>query len=176
VVVVALGLAGIALTVGAPSATPAIGIVLGLAAAVGTAAFILGGRHLMMQSSLQPIELLTLGYVGPSIGLLIAAGVRDVEVPSATALGYAAGLTLVGTVLASILFYAAVPAIGAGPASLLCTVEPLVSVLLAYVVLDESLSATQLAGGALILTSVVALTLPLRRWRRSEEPVLTPEV
>jgi drug/metabolite transporter (DMT)-like permease len=60
-----------------------------------------------------------------------------------------------------ILFYGAVKLVGASTASLLATVEPLVAVLLAYVVLDESLEAMQLAGGALILCGVVSLTLPV---------------
>src|SRR5262245_51698236 len=160
--VVALGLAGIALTVGTPSSAPAIGIVLGLAAAIGTAAYILGSRH-AMTSGLEPIPFLFLSYLGPSAAFLLAAAIRGYDEPSGGAYGYAALLVLVSTVLASILFYAAVRSIGAGTTSLLCSVEPLVGVVLAYIVLDESLSAGQLAGGVLILTSVVVLTLPHRR-------------
>lgn len=160
-VVLALGIAGIALTVGAPSSVSALGIALGLAAGVCTAGYILGARHLMA-GPLEPIELVALGYAGPAVGFSIAAGVHGFDVPPATGLGYAAGLVLVGSVLAMILFYSAVKLAGAGTASLLATVEPLVAVLLAYVVLDQSLDATQLAGGALILSSVVALTLPHR--------------
>src|SRR5580765_3099135 len=60
--VVALGLAGIALTVGTPSSAPAIGIVLGLAAAIGTAAYILGSRHAMSRG-IEPIPFLLLSYL-----------------------------------------------------------------------------------------------------------------
>ena len=173
-VVVALGLGGIALTVGAPSSTPAIGIVLGLAAAVGVAAYTLGARHLMAGTSLEPIQLLTLGYLGPAVGVAVAASIRGFHVPSAAGIGYAAGIVLIGTFIASILFYAAVRAVGAGTASLLCTVEPLVSVVLAYLVLDQALSATQLGGGALILSSVVVLTLPRRGSRRQAKAAVRP--
>ena len=49
--------------------------------------------------------------------------------------------------------------IGASTAGLLSTAEPLVTVLLAYIVLDESLTGWQLAGGALIVAGVAALSL-----------------
>ena len=45
--VLVLGLAGIGLTVGAPSSAPTLGIVLGLVAGVCTAGYILGARHLL---------------------------------------------------------------------------------------------------------------------------------
>jgi drug/metabolite transporter (DMT)-like permease len=171
--VVALGFAGIALTVGTPSSAPAIGIVLGLAAAVASAAYILGSRHAMSRG-IQPIPFLLLSYLGPAAAFLVAASIRGYDEPSRTAYGYAALLVLVSTVLASILFYAAVRSIGAGTTSLLASVEPLVSVLLAYVVLGESLSTGQLAGGALILTSVIALTLQERRGREAaSSPAVT---
>ncbi len=172
-VVIALGLAGIALTVGAPSSVSALGIALGLAAGVCTASYILGARHLMA-GPLEPIEIVALGYTGPALGFLVVAGVRGFDVPSAAGLGYAAGLILVGSFLAMILFYGAVKLVGAGTASLLATVEPLTVVLLAYVVLDESLEATQLGGGALIVSSVVALTLPGRSRRAEPAPVTHP--
>jgi drug/metabolite transporter (DMT)-like permease len=172
--VVALGLAGIALTVGTPSSAPAIGIVLGLAAATATASYILGSRHTMSRG-IEPIPFLFLSYLGPAAAFLVAASIRGYDEPSGTAYGYAALLVLVSTVLASILFYAAVRSIGAGTTSLLCSVEPLVSVLLAYIVLDESLSAGQLAGGALILTSVVALMLPQRRRTEAANSPPLPE-
>jgi len=41
--------------------------------------------------------------------------------------------------------------------------EPVVTVILAYLVLDESLTAVQLTGGALVVLSVAALSLERRR-------------
>jgi drug/metabolite transporter (DMT)-like permease len=104
------------------------------------------------------------------VGFAIAAGVRGLEIPSAQAAGYATGLVVVGTFLAMIFFYTAVKLVGAATASLLATVEPLVAVVLAYVVLDESLEPGQLVGGALILGGVAALMLPVRIRGRRPEP------
>jgi drug/metabolite transporter (DMT)-like permease len=44
-------------------------------------------------------------------------------------------------------------------AAILSTVEPLVTVLLALIVLGERLGAIQLLGGALVLAAVVPATL-----------------
>jgi drug/metabolite transporter (DMT)-like permease len=175
-VVLVLGLAGIGLTVGAPSSAPTIGIVLGLVAGVCTAGYILGARHLLHGSSLEAVEMVTLMYAAPAVGLAIAASIHGFHKPQPAAFGWAAALILVSSVLAMTLFYGAVKLVGAGTASLLATVEPLVAVVLAYLVLGESLTRTQLGGGAVILGSVVALTLPERgrRRRRGALPVTHP--
>jgi probable blue pigment (indigoidine) exporter len=118
-----------------------------------------------MRGELEAIELSALMYLLPAIGLSLFGAVHGLHVPSASGLGYAAGLAVVGTVLPMAMFYSAIKLIGAGTTSLLATVEPFVAVLLAYVVLDESLEPVQLVGGALILGAVAALTLPGRRRR-----------
>lgn len=170
-VVLALGLAGVALTVGAPSSAPTIGIVLGLGAGVCTAWYILGARHLLHGSSLEAIEMVALMYALPAVVFAIATPIHGFHAPQAAGFGWALALILVSSVLAMSLFYGAVKLVGAGTSSLLATVEPLVVVVLAYLVLGESLTATQLAGGALILSSVVALTLPARGRRDTQEPL-----
>jgi drug/metabolite transporter (DMT)-like permease len=170
-VVLALGLAGIALTIGAPSSAPPIGIVLGLIAGMCTAGYILGARHLLHRSSLEAIEMMALMYALPAIGFAIATPIHGFHTPQAAGFGWAVALILVSSVLAMSLFYGAVKLVGAGTTALLATVEPLVVVVLAYLVLGESLTATQLAGGALILSSVVALTLPVRGRRDTQEPL-----
>jgi drug/metabolite transporter (DMT)-like permease len=159
-IALALGLGGIALTVGTPASTPVAGVVLGLAAGVCTAAYILGARG-VMRGSVEAVEVVALMFTGPAIGFAIAGSVHGVEIPSSAALGYLAGVVIVGTFLAMILFYGAVKLVGASTASLLATVEPLVAVVLAYVILEESLEPMQLVGGALILCGVASLTLPL---------------
>jgi drug/metabolite transporter (DMT)-like permease len=44
-------------------------------------------------------------------------------------------------------------------ASILSTVEPLVTILLAFVVFGERLGAIQLLGGALVLAAIVPATI-----------------
>jgi drug/metabolite transporter (DMT)-like permease len=159
-IVIALGLGGIALTVGAPSSTPTAGIALGLVAGLCAAAFVLGARQVMSDGSLKPVETLALMLAGPAIGFTVASVVRGFAVPSAGGSACALGLVVLGTVVAPLLFFSAVPKIGAGTTSLLASVEPFVTVVLAYAILHESLTGLQLCGGALILAAVAALSLP----------------
>jgi drug/metabolite transporter (DMT)-like permease len=55
------------------------------------------------------------------------------------------------------LFLASLPRIGAALAALLSTVEPVVTIALAAVILGERLSAVQFVGGALILLAVIVV-------------------
>jgi drug/metabolite transporter (DMT)-like permease len=53
--------------------------------------------------------------------------------------------------------------IGASNASILSTLEPVITVFLAALLLSEKINAMQLVGGGFILTSVILLHLPMRR-------------
>ena len=158
--VVALGFAGIALIVGAPESLSAVGVALGIGGGACIAAVILASRYLMVAKGLTPLWLSALMFTSPAAGLLLAALVKppDFDVGDQAWL-WAAGTVVISVVIPITLFYTGVKLVGAGTAALLGNAEPLVSVLLAYVVLDESLTALQLAGGALIVGSVVLLSL-----------------
>lgn len=59
-------------------------------------------------------------------------------------------------VIGSVALLAAIGDIGPSLARILLTLEPPVTVLLAWLVLSEQLSALQLAGGAVILAAMIA--------------------
>lgn len=77
--------------------------------------------------------------------------------------GWLACLAVVSTVGAISLFFAGLDRVGPTTASILSTVEPVVTVLLAFLVFGETLGAVQLAGGALVIAAVVVLNA---RWNR----------
>lgn len=158
----ALGLGGIVLTVGTPSDVATVGIVLGILAGVSTAGYILGSRF-AMSTNLQSVELTALMVTLPAIAFALSIPLHGWRSPPLDALPFGLALVITGTLIPISLFYAAVKLIGPGMASLLATVEPLTVVLLGYVVLDESLTALQLVGGALIVLSVATLSWPGRR-------------
>lgn len=68
-----------------------------------------------------------------------------------------AGIALLSTVMAITLYFAGLERIGPVRASTLSTIEPLCTVVLAAIVLDESIAPVQLAGGALILAAAVLI-------------------
>lgn len=158
--VLAIALAGIALTIGVPESANWVGIVLGLAAAIGVACLILSSRFLMTRQALAPIVLTSLMFTSPILALLLAWPARTPNFSlDAEAWLWAACAVLIPAVLAIALFYTGISRTEAGVAGLLSSVEPLVSVLLAYWVLGESLSALQLVGGSLIILACVLLSL-----------------
>ena len=82
---------------------------------------------------------------------------------------FLAGIGLVGSFLAIQSLYAGARRVGAAQAALISTTEPLFIVVLAYLVLDQTLAPIQLLGAALILVGVViAQTSP--RPRGAPEP------
>jgi drug/metabolite transporter (DMT)-like permease len=89
-------------------------------------------------------------------GLTLAEGPRWPSTPAGW--GSVAGIVLFATVIPVVAFLAGLKRIGPTDASLLSTLEPLVTVLLAALLLGESLPLSSLAGGALILAAVFLLT------------------
>ena len=71
--------------------------------------------------------------------------------------GWLACLALVSTVASIGLFFAGLRRVGPTTASILATVEPLVTVVLAFLVFGETMGPVQLVGGALVLTAMLAL-------------------
>lgn len=68
-------------------------------------------------------------------------------------------IALVSTVTAIVLFFAGLKRVGPSMAAILSTVEPPVTVALAFLVFGEGLTGLQIAGGLLVLGAVVALNL-----------------
>lgn len=163
-----LGIGGVALTVGAPGSAPIVGVGLGLLAGVCVALQIVASRYVMLRESIHAFDLLPLVWIPPSIFMTaIVIGKGAVFPTDATGWLGGSGVVVLGTFLGVMMFYIGVRRIGASNASLLATVEPFVAVLLAFAFLDESLSAGQLVGGAMILAAVVALSLGERLRRVS---------
>jgi drug/metabolite transporter (DMT)-like permease len=68
-----------------------------------------------------------------------------------------AGVAGVSTVIAVTAFFAGLRLVGPATASIVSTVEPVVTVGLAVAIFAETLGAGQVAGGALVLLAVVLL-------------------
>ena len=72
-------------------------------------------------------------------------------------------LTVISTVLPILTMFAGIARIGASNASIVSTIEPLITIVLAAVILHEKAAALQYFGGMFILVSVVLLQLVMRR-------------
>lgn len=166
-----LGIGGVALTVGAPGSVSLAGVGLGLLAAMCVAVNIVASRYFMLRESISAVDLLPLVWLPPAILMTAIVIGKGSSFPGdATGWLGGGGVVLLGTFLGLLMFYTGVRMIGASNTSLLATVEPFVAVLLAFAFLDETLTAGQLLGGAMILAAVVLLSLGERLavpWRRA---------
>ena len=154
--ILAAGLVGIALTVGVPDAATGAAVLWGLAAGVLTTSYILLSRHVMARS-LDPFSFVAIEFTSAAILVLLITAVVGMDWPPSAAVPSALGVIVLGSVVPVLLFYSAVPRIGAGNAARLATVEPVTAVILSYVVLGDSLGVLQIIGGAIVVASVVAL-------------------
>ena len=146
----------------AAGALDALGTALGLGAAVVYTAYILISEG--VAARLGPLALSTLVCTGAATTLTLtglAGGDLDPGRVSAAGFGWLGGLAVVSTVGAIALFFAGLRRVGPSAASILSTLEPVVTVGLAFVAFGESLGPAQLAGGALVLSAVLAVRVGL---------------
>ena len=149
VALLATSFVGLALTLGGGQGT-ATGIALGLAAAAFYSVYILvGARELGHTDALASTTVVCLAA---AVVLAGSALFTQPRFPG-TWWGWAAigAIAVVSTVISILAFFAGLKRVGPAVASIISTFEPLVTVTLAWLVLGESLTALQLAGGAIVL-------------------------
>ncbi len=155
--IIALGLAtlGAALTAN-PQGGQWMGIILALSAAVIYSVYIIVGVGVMRQVSAVQSSVVIFAAAGIVYGALTAVNGPHWPVTSAGWLAVAA-VTLVATVVPVVTFLAGLKLIGPTDASMLSTLEPVVTVLLAALLFGEILRPITLLGGGLILAAVLLL-------------------
>jgi drug/metabolite transporter (DMT)-like permease len=135
-------------------------VLTGLAFAVGSAAFYAG--YIVVAAAIgrraAALPMSTVVITSAATLFMVATLLRGPQWPQ-TAAGWLAvvGIALLSTVLAITLYFAGLERIGPVRASTLSTVEPLCTVVLAALLLDESIAPVQLAGGALIVAAAVLI-------------------
>jgi drug/metabolite transporter (DMT)-like permease len=138
-----------------------LGAGLGLTAAVVYAAYTLVGEGIAARASAGLLAALV--CTGAAMTLTVGSAALGQLRPGDLTLagwGWLACLAVISTVAAIGLFFAGLRRVGATTASILSTLEPLLTVLLAFLVFGETLHPIQLMGGALVLAAVLALRLP----------------
>jgi len=143
-----------------------LGTALGLGAAVVYSAYILISET--VTERVAPQAMSTLVCTGAAVTLTLgafAAGDLHPGAVSAAGFGWLGALAVVSTVGAITLFFAGLRRVGPTAASILSTIEPVVTVGLAFLAFGESLSPAQLVGGALVLSA--ALTVRVAQQQRA---------
>jgi drug/metabolite transporter (DMT)-like permease len=156
-VLASLGLVLVLAGAGAGALDP-VGTLLGVVAAVVYSTYILASTGVAERTS--PLVLSALVCTGAAVTLTaggVAGGFVDLGPVTGAGFGWLAAIAVVSTVAAVTLFFAGLRRVGPSTASILSTLEPLTTVVLAFLVFGEALSPAQLAGGALVLGGALLL-------------------
>ena len=165
---VAVATVGTVLTIGPVTGGQTLGVVLGLGSALVYATYILISSKV---SGVGPFATAaTVMSAGAVVMLGLAAATRPGLPSSPTAWLALAGVALVGGVLAVTTFFAALALLGPTDTAVVSTVEPVVSIGVAALVLGERLGPVQIAGGAVVLVAVAVLA----RLRPAETETAVP--
>ena len=144
-----------------------LGAAMALGAAVVYTIYILTSES--AAGRISPYLLSALVCTGAAVTLTLgSAALGQLRPQDITAEGWLwmAGIGIVSTVTAIGLFFAGLRRVGPSTAAILATVEPVVTVFLAFLVFGETLAAIQITGAVLVLTSVLVLRA------RAREPAL----
>ena len=161
-VALALALAGVAFVVGSPSATDLnpIGIAYALGAAIIYSIYVpLIDR---VQSGMPPAVAATWVVISAGSIYLVAGAATGAITAPARPMQFAlavSGMALVSTVLGFMLFLRGLAAIGPVRTSIISTIEPFFTAILAAWLLDQRLAALTFVGGGLVAAAVVLLQL-----------------
>jgi drug/metabolite transporter (DMT)-like permease len=153
---VAVASVGTALTIGPVAGGQWTGVLLGLAAAVSYSTYIVVSARVV--TGVGPFATSAVVMAGAGVVYDGYAAATGAALPSSAEAWWAVlGVALLGTVVAVTAFFWALELLGPADNAVISTFEPVVSVVAGAVFLSESLSALQLAGGALVLSAVAVL-------------------
>ena len=155
-VLMAIAMAGLAITLGGKLEGQPLGIGLALLSAAVYAVYILLGNRLTQRADALAATLVVMAAAALGNGALALAdgGALPHDPLAWLAIG---AIALFSTVIAIAAFLVGIKVIGAAQASIVSTLEPVITLCLGVAVLGESVSASQLVGGMLVLLAVVLL-------------------
>jgi drug/metabolite transporter (DMT)-like permease len=136
-----------------------LGFVLGLGAALVYSVYIVIGNRLL--KSTNPLVTTTYVCTSAAIVFLVIGVATDSLNWSLPLTGWLSiiGITLLPTIVGIVGFFAGMSYVGATNASIISTLEPIITVLLSVALLNEKITPLQVGGGILILGSIVFLQL-----------------
>ena len=161
---------------GAYGSNPGLGVILGLVVGLVYAAFLLVLRRGNADLRRPAGPLFDATLIGALASLAIGLPLGEVNlVPSWPAHGWLLTLALTSQVVGWLIISVSLPRLPAALTSVILTLQPVASVMLAMVLLGEAPSGIQLLGAGTILVGLLLATLRLRGEPR-RVPVSEPEI
>jgi drug/metabolite transporter (DMT)-like permease len=158
-----------ALEQGAYGSNPQLGAVYGVLTGIAYAGFLLVLRQGSKDLRRPAGPLFTATLSSAICCAAIGAAIGDLDLtPSLSATGWLVVLALSSQVVGWLLISSSLPRLPAVVTSILLTLQPVLSVIFAALIVDESPSRLQLAGAGCILAGLIVATVGRR-------PVQTPE-
>lgn len=152
---VAVATVGTVLTIGPVGGGQRLGIALGLGSALVYATYILVSSRV---HGVGPFAMSATVLLAGAAVMGVLALITRPQLPSEAGAWLAlAGVALIGGVVAVTAFFAALALLGPSDTAVISTVEPVVSIGVAALVLGERLGAVQVAGGVVVLLAVTVL-------------------
>lgn len=136
-----------------------LGFVLGLGSALVYSFYIVIGNRLLKNTN--PLVTTTYVCTSAAIVFLVIGITTDSLTWSMPLTGLLSiiGIALLPTIVGIVGFFAGMSHVGATNASIISTLEPIITVLLSVALLNEKITPLQVSGGILILGSIVFLQL-----------------
>ena len=169
--------AGAGLTAGEVSGGETVGVVLTLAGALTYTFYVVLSSRVMPKYD--GITGLSIILIGAMFGWLTLWLVRpfgmQVQFPNSTP-GWVnvVVIAIVGTIFAMAMFFAAMKRVGPGPTSVASAFEPVVTIAVGLLFLDERLTARSVIGAVLVIGAVVLLTVSEARRDVGSLTIATP--
>jgi drug/metabolite transporter (DMT)-like permease len=137
-----------------------LGTAMGFGAAIAYTVYILAGDRI--GTAIPPVSLAALVCTGATITFGVVSAVRGGPALdfAPAGWGWIAAIAVISTVAAILMFFAGMARVGPSTASILSTLEPVVTVGLAAAAFSESLGPVQLIGGALVLSAAAVIQWP----------------
>jgi drug/metabolite transporter (DMT)-like permease len=154
-------------------ADPMLGVFLGVLTALSYGAYLIVIRHVGRRFSAGPVAISTTSTAVIALAVGMALGTMDL------ALSWPAHMWLIllgvsAQSLGYLFISLSLPRLPAVVTSIILLAQPVLAVLLAMVLINETPSVAQLLGVALVICGIALATIPLAGLRNRLRPVTTP--
>lgn len=156
IIALILALTGTVCVIGLETGGKPIGIILGIMAALIYSIYIITGSRIMPK--IDVIITSTVIMMSAAFVYTLAVCIRGAQFPSQMEGWLAAiAIAIISTVLSIVTFFAGLKRIGPVHSSMLSTLEPVVTVFLAWLVFSEGITLVKSIGGGMILMAGILL-------------------
>ncbi|MBW2590104.1 MAG: EamA family transporter [Deltaproteobacteria bacterium] len=156
IIALILALTGTVCVIGLETGGKPLGIILGVMAAFIYSTYIITGSRIMPNTDVITTSTVIMMSAGAvyTMGILIRGPQFPTHVAGWSAVG---GIVVFSTVIAIVTFFEGLKRIGPVHSSMLSTLEPVVTVALAWIAFNEGVTLIKFIGGAMILMAGIML-------------------